>query len=57
MGLLETLKTVFHPSHDDAVRYRCHCCGREFVYHADLPDPACPYCDGDSLDVIEKPDT
>jgi DNA-directed RNA polymerase subunit RPC12/RpoP len=53
MGLFETLGRVFSPSREEAVRYRCPNCGREFVYRADLRDPACPYCSTDALERVE----
>lgn len=53
MGLFETLRAVVSPSRERAVHYRCPNCDREFVYRADLADPACPYCSADSLEPVE----
>ncbi len=55
MELFDSLREAFTPTHEQAVRYRCQYCQRQFAYRADLSDPTCPYCDADALEEIDSP--
>ena len=54
MGLLHALKAALSPERQQAIRYECLRCGRQFVYRADLEDPNCPYCDNDTIETVER---
>ncbi|MFD1587930.1 hypothetical protein ACFR9U_13155 [Halorientalis brevis] len=55
MGLFESLREAVTPEHEQAARYRCQHCRRQFAYRADLSDPTCPYCDAGALEEIDRP--
>lgn len=53
MGLLKALRDAITSDRAAAIHYRCRHCDREFVYRADLSNPACPYCDAPSLEPVD----
>ncbi|WP_136716749.1 zinc ribbon domain-containing protein [Halorientalis salina] len=55
MGLLDSLKEAVTPDHEQAVRYQCLDCQRQFAYRADLDEQTCPYCDSTALERVDRP--
>lgn len=53
MKIVQTLKRILRLAPENADRYHCNNCWRDFAHTTDLSDPDRPYCDSTDFRTLD----